>query len=48
MFQHLVQLNLRCVQYWGIHHFPGKVIPVADCFHCGKLYSCVQPESPQE
>lgn len=29
MVQHPVQLNLKSVQHWGIHHFP-EIILVAD------------------
>ena len=46
--QNSVQLNLISVQCWGIHHFPGEIIPMADCSHSEKFPSCVQLESPQE
>ncbi|XP_042662251.1 uncharacterized protein LOC116960958 [Tyto alba] len=29
--QHPVQLNLKSVRCWGIHHCPGEIIPAADC-----------------
>lgn len=29
-----VQLDLKCVQCWGIHHFLGDIIPKVDCSHC--------------
>lgn len=31
MAQHPVQLNLGNVLHWGIHHFPGKIIPKDRC-----------------
>lgn len=43
-----VQLNLKSIQCCPIHHFPVKIIVMADCFHCEKLSSCVQPETSQE
>lgn len=30
---HPVQLNLKSIWCWVIHHFPGEIIPVADCSH---------------
>ncbi|KAK4828564.1 hypothetical protein QYF61_027533 [Mycteria americana] len=48
MAQHPVQLNLESVQCWGIHHFPGEIIPMANFSHCEKFSSCVQLESPQD
>lgn len=34
MTQHHVQLNLVAVQYWGIHHFPGEIMPMDECSDC--------------
>lgn len=25
-------------QCWGLHHVPGKVVPVTDCSHCKKFF----------
>lgn len=42
------QLKLENIQHWGMHHFPGEVIPEADCSHDEKFSSRVQLEPPQE
>lgn len=42
------QLNLKVVQCWGIHCFPGEIIPMANCFHGKKFSSCIQLESLQK
>lgn len=33
MAQHPAQTN-QSVQQWGIHHFPGEIIPMALCSYC--------------
>lgn len=48
MAQHPVQPHLKSAQHWGIHCFPGEVIPVTDCSHCETFSSCVHSESPQQ
>lgn len=32
MGQSPAQLNLKNVQSWGVHHFPGQIIPMGDCY----------------
>lgn len=47
MTQLLVQLNLESVQSWGIHHFLGEIITIADCSHCEKfplVFQCFMDE----
>lgn len=41
-------ISVQSVQCWGNHHFSGEAIPVSDCSHCEKFFSCEQSESPQE
>lgn len=37
--QHPIQPNLKSIQHGGIHHFPGKIISMADCFHYENFFS---------
>lgn len=46
--QHPAQLELECIQHWGMQHFPGEMIPEADGSHYEKFSSRVQLEPPQE
>lgn len=41
MALHPAQVNLVCVQCWGIYHFPGEILPTADFSHWENFSPCV-------
>lgn len=38
--------SLKYLQGWGLHHFPGKSIPMLDHTLCEEIIPDIQPKTP--